>query len=89
MKASAVSPAKRSIYIYESYLGHLCIGVHSGFAVVVVLIQVDGILVLGEDESLGRRVYDTVEDFGSGLDVRDGLERHLADAFDTRTDDGE
>ena len=77
------------MYEENIHLSHLNVGFHPGFAVVVVLIEVDGILVLVENEGLSSGVCKAVKDFIGGFNVRESLERHLPDALNSCADDGE
>lgn len=65
------------------------VGIHPGLAIIVVLVQVDTVLVLGEDECFGGRVYDTVKNFVGGFDVRQGLKGHLTNTLDASANDSE
>jgi len=77
------------MYEENIHLGHLNVGFHPGFAIVIILVEVNRILVLVDDEGLSSRVYNAIKDFIGGFNVRKSLERHLPDALNSHADDGE
>ena len=73
------------MYKENIHLGHLNVGFHSGFAIIVVLIEVDRILVLVSNKGLSSMVCNAIKDFIDSFNVRSHLECHLPDAIPVPT----